>query len=85
MTEQEKDFKTVLFEGLGKASMCWAETPKGVFDSSSAEEIGNSIYDKFISDRYKFAIGFAEWLKINDDGQTPTEHLLDLYKQSLNR
>ena len=35
------------------------------------------------SDRDKFAIEFAEWLKLNDDGQTPTSQLLELFRQSL--
>jgi hypothetical protein len=61
MTEQEKDFKTVLFEGLGLASMCWSETPKGVFDDALAVKTGNEVYDAHLSDRDQFAIGFAEW------------------------
>lgn len=35
--------KTAIFEALGEASMCWSETPKGVFDSTHAEEIGNKL------------------------------------------
>ena len=34
------------------------------------------------SERDKFAMEFAEWLKLNDDGQTPTSQLLELFKQS---
>jgi hypothetical protein len=33
----------VVFQGLGEASMCWSETPKGVFDSEHATRIGNEI------------------------------------------
>src|SRR6266849_9862312 len=33
----------VVFQGLGEASMCWSETPKGVFDSNRAKRIGDEI------------------------------------------
>lgn len=96
---KEKDFKTVLFEGLGLASMCWSETPKGVFDDALALKTGNEIYDAHLSDRDKFAIGFAEWKiesyerfssnkylgrnNIGDYVFYSLKELLDLYKQSL--
>ena len=35
--------KEVVFQGLGEASMCWSETPKGVFDSTNAKRIGDEI------------------------------------------
>src|SRR6266851_1141715 len=35
--------KEVVFHGLGEASMCWSETPKGVFDSDHAKRIGDEI------------------------------------------
>lgn len=35
-----------VFTALGEASMCWSETPKGVFDSNKAVEIGNVLVDK---------------------------------------
>lgn len=46
MTTKEEaiaKFRESLFMGLGMASMCWSETPKGVFESTRALEIGNSI------------------------------------------
>lgn len=49
----------------------------------STERIGDNDIEYFsISDRDKFAMEFAEWLKLNDDGRTPTSQLLDLFKQS---
>ncbi|SRR6266576_359004 len=33
----------IVFQGLGEASMCWSETPKGVFDSENAVRIGQEI------------------------------------------
>ena len=37
----------VVFQGLGEASVCWSETPKGVFDSTKAKEIGETIMALF--------------------------------------
>lgn len=49
-TEPEcKDFikkhklRTKVFETLGTVSMCWSETPKGIFDSTLAEKLGNEL------------------------------------------
>ncbi len=33
----------IVYQGLGEASMCWSETPKGVFDSGNAARIGGEI------------------------------------------
>lgn len=35
--------KSNIFEALGSASMCWSETPKGVFESTRAKEIGDKL------------------------------------------
>lgn len=37
MTKEE--FKKLVGESIGEASMCWSETPKGVFDSDRAVKI----------------------------------------------
>lgn len=39
--------KEVIYQGLGEASMCWSETPKGIFDSLKAKEIGERIEELF--------------------------------------
>jgi hypothetical protein len=39
--EMIKQIETIVFEALGTASMCWSETPKGIFDSSQASNVGN--------------------------------------------
>ena len=41
----KEQLKTKVFESLGEASMCWSETPKGVFDSNNAERIGNELLE----------------------------------------
>jgi len=33
----------LVFQALGQASMCWSVTPKGVFDSTQAQKIGNEL------------------------------------------
>lgn len=39
----EKSITTKIFESLGQASMCWSETPTGIFDSSRATVIGDAL------------------------------------------
>lgn len=43
--EISKKQETAIFEALGEASMCWSETPKGIFDSNNAERIGNELIE----------------------------------------
>lgn len=38
--------KQAIYEALGAASMCWSETPKGTFDSTKANEIGEDLIQK---------------------------------------
>jgi len=35
----EEELRTKLGEAIGEVSMCWSETPKGVFDSERASKI----------------------------------------------
>lgn len=37
--------KEKIFTALGSASMCWSETPMGVFDSNNCLEIGNKLIE----------------------------------------
>lgn len=41
----EINFRELIGISIGEASMCWSETPSGVFDSTRAKEI----YDKLIA------------------------------------
>lgn len=38
--------KQAVYEAIGAASMCWSETPKGVFDSTKANKIGEDLISK---------------------------------------
>ena len=80
--EMIKQLEIIVFEALGTASMCWSETPKGIFDSSQASNVGNEavsfiikLYDQFKQDEQSDAVEFAEWLQENAE---------DLSKQQLN-
>ncbi len=37
------DWEKLIMIAIGEASMCWSETPKGVFDSSKAKQIGEKL------------------------------------------
>lgn len=39
----KEEIKTIIYEGIGQASMCWSEDPKGVFDEKQANEIAERI------------------------------------------
>jgi hypothetical protein len=39
MNETHKEIETLIGEAIGEASMCWSETPQGIFDSTRAREI----------------------------------------------
>ena len=47
--KQNEKIKEAVYESLGAASMCWSETPKGVFDSTLAREIGDKLWDRIQS------------------------------------
>ncbi len=37
------DWSELVMAAIGEASMCWSETPKGVFNSTKAKEIGEKL------------------------------------------
>lgn len=48
--------KEIIFQNLGAASMCWSEIPKGVFNSTRVEQLGNEIIESvciYIKDEYE--------------------------------
>lgn len=38
-----EDLRTKIYEAIGAASMCWSETPSGVFEDSKAKEIAEKL------------------------------------------
>lgn len=37
---------SVLFQAMGAASMCWSVPPKGIFDSTTARQIGDEAIER---------------------------------------
>lgn len=38
-------FKEIIGAAIGEASMCWSETPKGIFDSTRASSITDRVFN----------------------------------------
>lgn len=59
-------FRETVFQAIGEASMCWSQTPGGVFDSSKAQTVGERILSEHLSvvseleQRLKVAVEFIE-------------------------
>ncbi len=41
--ENRRELESKVGEALGEASMCWSETPKGVFESNKALAVANNL------------------------------------------
>lgn len=40
-----QELESAVYQALGYASMCWSETPKGVFDSEEAARVGKELIE----------------------------------------
>jgi len=58
---------------IGEASMCWSETPKGVFDSDKAIKIISKLFDEFLIMHQRLLLGY----------ESTREEKLDKCKQAL--
>lgn len=38
-----EDLRDIVFQAMGRVSMCWSETPKGTFDSEQSVKIANEV------------------------------------------
>ncbi len=45
---EEKSPKSLIMQAVGEASMCWNETPTGVFDSTRAAELGEKLHQALV-------------------------------------
>ncbi len=45
------DFYEIIGQAIGEASMCWSETPKGIFDSTRASKILNNLLKLYAAKR----------------------------------
>jgi len=70
------DFKTVIGEAIGEASMCWSETPSGVFDSSRASLLVDRILEAHHAAFAAFVEIFADHDALAEKLKTATEALL---------
>ena len=43
MSDEKTGLERLVFEALGRASMCWQPIPSGVFESTKAKEIGERL------------------------------------------
>lgn len=50
--DRPEDATSAIFQALGAASMCWMDTPTGIFDSTRAKWVGD---------------GLIAWLAANPD------------------
>lgn len=55
---EPKEFRTIVGECIGEASMCWHETPTGVFDSERASKVCDKIFEAF---HLKAGMGITRW------------------------
>lgn len=45
MDQQSKEeLKTIIAQAVGAASMCWTQTPQGVFDTTQAIQVATDLY-----------------------------------------
>ena len=55
----KEKLREIIFISLGRASMCWSEVPRGVFDSTTAAELGEEIV-KAIEEYTKEEAGWSD-------------------------
>lgn len=76
---EEKTLENKVFEALGEVSMCWSETPKGVFDSVKANEIG----DRLVEEIYKQGNTFVVDTKLIPENMNVEEFLKTFRNQPI--
>lgn len=88
-----RDFMELVGTAIGRASVCWDEMPKGVFDSTTARKLCDEIiaaYDSLVKERdlerqkRNEAVEFASQLEKERDAlNTEVEHLRSLERDHL--
>jgi hypothetical protein len=59
-----------VFQSLGQVSMCWSETPKGVFESTEAKKIGDELMESITSEIREEKIKMLEGLLVGPPAST---------------
>ena len=73
----KEELRELVYINLGRASMCWSEIPKGVFDSTKAAKLGKEIMeaiDEYVEEEDIAEINamFAEieeQIRVSEDNQ----------------
>lgn len=68
------NLEAAINQALGAASMCWDETPTGIFDSTRAKEIGEKLH-RWIADTFfdQPRLGCATTLELTKELHTRAE------------
>jgi len=81
----------LVYINLGRASMCWSEIPKGVFDSTKAAELGKEIMDaveKYIEEAKEPGwnnplVDYLDWEeKYNKESEWQRRRRLEVMKEA---
>jgi len=72
---EPKSFRNIVGEAIGEASMCWLETPTGVFDSDRASRIVDKIFDAF---HLEAGMGVTRWSEVVKENRKLKEALESL-------
>ena len=49
--DKDDTLESKVYQAIGAGSMCWSETPKGVFDSDNAKKYGDALWKAIEADR----------------------------------
>ena len=89
----KEELRELVYINLGRASMCWSEIPKGVFDSTRAAELGKEIVeaiDKYVEKdkverKFKLDDSFKKALEEAVVSDTPASSWMDEYREEYDR
>lgn len=51
MFAENETLESKVYQAIGAGSMCWVDTPSGVFDSDRAKHVGDEIWNEVKADR----------------------------------
>jgi hypothetical protein len=49
--DKDDTLESKVYQAIGAGSMCWSETPKGVFDSDNAKKYGDALWKAIEAER----------------------------------
>lgn len=63
------DIRNTIFKNIGAASMCWSEVPKGIFNSTRAEELANEIFEAHQKEMMELIERLETSIRIDEERQ----------------